>query len=268
MRARASGLGLFCLAVLFLGGSSAIADVLPIVSTPVQVESIRPTIPNWDQNTPSLAGQNPMVFDQFDPNLGQLQSVNLKIGFSTTELVNMKFTTAATMILRSSSQQSPNQGTSISLNGPGPGSLLATLSAPVLTYTRTYGTAGQLFPRDFSNDQARFQPGSQFFLTPDGQPNNFGGRFDETRDLAITDPRLLSLFTGTGTVGLPVSATGGTFFSTSSGNGAGSILTFASVTVALSYTYAVPEPSSVALLGLGGIGIVLAGGLRRRRAVV
>jgi len=263
MRVRASGLGLFCLAVLFLGESSALAAV-----TPTQMHGIAPTIPNWDQKTASLLGQNPLVFDKFNPSLGQLQSVNMTIAYTTAEVVNMTFTTAATVTLKSSAVQTPNQGTTVMINGPDPNTNLSTLSAPVLTYTKTYGAPGQTLPQSFSNDPSRFQPGSPFFLTPDGQPGNTQSLFNTNQNLTITDPNQLALFTGAGTFQLPVTANGGNFFSTTSGNGVGSILTYASVTVALSYTYVVPEPSSMALLGLGGVGIVLAGGLRRRRAVV
>jgi len=268
MRVRAIGLGLFCLAVLFLGESKAIAAVNPIVTTPDQVHGINPTVPNWSPSTPSLLGQNPLVFDKFDPSLGQLQSVNVKVTYTTTESVSMNFTTAATITLRSASTQAPNQGTTIMVNGPDPNVNLATISAPVFTYTKTYGGPGQTLPQSFSNDPTKFQPGSPFFLTPDGQPGNTNSIFNTNQNLSITDPNMLALFTGTGTFGLPVFANGGTSFSTSSGNGSGRIVTLASVSVALSYTYVVPEPSSVALLGLGGVGIVVAGGLRRRRAVI
>jgi len=123
-------------------------------------------------------------------------------------------------------------------------------------------------PQSFSNETSRYQPGSPFFLTADGQPDNITSTFTGTRSLTLTDPGQLALFTGPGTVGLPVFAAAGSFFSTTSGNGIGSIVTYAAVTVQLSYTYAIPEPSSVALLGLGVVGIVLAGGLRRRRTAV
>jgi len=262
MRVRASGFGLFCLAVLFLGESSAVADV-----TPYQIHGIVPTVPNWSPTTPSLLGQNPLVFDKFNPSLGQLQAVNMTVMYTTAESVSMNFTTAATITLRSSALQTPNQGTTIMVNGPDPNVNLTTLSAPVFTYTKTYGGPGQSLPQSFSNDPTKFQPGSPFFLTPDGQPGNINSIFNTNKDLTITDPNQLALFTGTGTFGLPVLANGGNAFSTSSGNGSGRILTFASVAVALSYTYVVPEPSSMALLGLGGVGIVLAG-FRRRRAAV
>jgi hypothetical protein len=268
MRVRASGFGLFCVAMLFLGGSDAVAAVNPIVTTPLQSQSIAPTIPNWGPTTPSLQGKDPLVFSQFDPSLGQLQSVNVTMSYNTSEVVNMNFVTASTITLRSASAATPNQGAMVVLNGPIPNTNLITASAPVFSYTKTYGSPGQALPQAFSNDPTKVQPGSPFFLTPDGQPNNLTSTFSGSQSVTISDANQLALFTGTGTVGLPVFAAAGSSFTTTSGNGSGSIITRAGVTVTLSYTYVVPEPSSVALLGLGGGGILLAGRIRRRRVAI
>ena len=77
-----------------------------------------------------------------------------------------------------------------------------------------------------------------------------------------TSPALLSAFTGgTGSVGLTFSAKGGLRFDNQGGNGGYDVLTKAGGTVTVFYRVA-PEPSSVVLLGLGGMG---AGVLRRFR---
>jgi hypothetical protein len=73
----------------------------------------------------------------------------------------------------------------------------------------------------------------------------------------------LALFTGSGNILLPVSAAG-----TSSASGAGNLITQFSTTAgadaSVTYTYtAVPEPSTIALAGLGLIALV---GLARRRS--
>jgi hypothetical protein len=254
------------LALLFLGDSNAWASV-----TPVQTASIAETIPNWGPSTPSLAGQDPLVFNKFDPALGQLQSVSISMTYTTRESVSMNFTVPTTIVLKSSFAQSPNVGPTITLNGPAGGSAtpLMTASAPVFTYTKTYGGSnGQSLPQSFSNNPAQYQPGSPFFLTPDGQPNNTNSSFTGTKSVTITDPSQLALFTGNGTLGLPAFATAGETVTVNGGNGSGMILTYAGVTVSLSYNYVVPEPSSMALLGLGGGGLLLVGRLRRRRTML
>jgi len=184
--------------------------------------------------------------------------------FTVSNLVTMNFVTPSTITLRTASEQAPNQGTSITIGSVEINRALLAEAAPVLTYTRT--TNG--FNQSFSNDTTQVAAGTRFFLTPDGDPNNIGSLFVGQKSVTITDPAQLALYTGSGTFGLPVSATAGNAFSTTSGNGSGSIITRAGVRVELSYTYVVPEPSSVALLGLGGGGILLAGGLRRRRRAV
>jgi len=72
-----------------------------------------------------------------------------------------------------------------------------------------------------------------------------------------------ALFTGAGNVLLPVTASG-----TSSGSGAGNLLTLFATTAgadaSVTYTYsAVPEPSTIALAGLGLLALV---GFARRRS--
>src|SRR5262249_1210451 len=80
-------------------------------------------------------------------------------------------------------------------------------------------------------------------------------------------PSLFADFIGTGTVGLPVTATAFSSFYSNSGNGGGAVITKANAVVTIEYHFgAVPEPLSVCLLSLGiGIGF-LADKLSRRTA--
>jgi hypothetical protein len=83
-----------------------------------------------------------------------------------------------------------------------------------------------------------------------------------------TDPTTLARFNGSGTIQLPVFATAKSAFSTSSGNGFGSSYTAALATISVFYHYTlvpVPEPSSMALMGIGGMGLILACRHRLRR---
>ncbi|WP_406696931.1 choice-of-anchor E domain-containing protein [Singulisphaera sp. Ch08] len=264
MRVRASGFGFICLAVSLLGGLSVQAAV-----TPVQTQSIAPAYAIWGPNT-TFQGQDPLVFSKFDPGLGTLQSVNISVSYSFSHKVSMTFGDSSdrqTISLTSALPQTPTVGPTITLNGPanGPLSTLLTATAPVVTYTRSYGSPGENLPQSFSNNPNQFSPGSPFFLTPDGMPDNLTSTFTGTQTLAITDPSQVALFQGSGTLGLPASANFGATVTGTGNNYAGYLVTYAGITVSLSYTYAVPEPPSAALLGLGTGGLVLLGRLRRRR---
>src|SRR5262249_13367556 len=89
----------------------------------------------------------------------------------------------------------------------------------------------------------------------------------------LTSPAALAQFTGTGTVGLPVSATALAQITSSSGNGQGSVATHGKVDVQLTYNYhdplheaasqQVPRRAGVLLgAGVASPGFVIA---RRRR---
>jgi hypothetical protein len=75
-----------------------------------------------------------------------------------------------------------------------------------------------------------------------------------------------SKFLGPGTVTFDVVATAGYNTSNTSGSAVGSSLTYAFPDVTLTYVYAIPEPSSLALLGVGVGGWLLARRHRRRMA--
>lgn len=266
MRMRIGGFGLFCLALLFLGDSNAWADV-----TPVQTASIAPAYAVWSPQT-TFQGADPLVFGQFNPALGSLESVNVTMAYTFSDKVSMTFANPSgsqTIVLRSSFPQTPDVGPSVTLGGPasGPLSTLLTASAPVVTYTKTFGGTGQTSPQTFSNNPAQFSPGSPFFLTPDGQPNNTFSTFTGSKSITITDPTQLALFTGSGTVGLPASATFGATGHETGRNDSGSLTTYAGITVKLTYTY-VPEPSSMALMVLGGGGLLAVSRIRSRKTVL
>jgi hypothetical protein len=91
--------------------------------------------------------------------------------------------------------------------------------------------------------------------------NTFSDLAGNAMDMVVlTDQSDLDLFTGLGSILLPVNATG-----QSNGSGAGNLITQfttnASAGIEVKYTYKIPEPTSVVMLALGGLGLI---GIRRR----
>jgi hypothetical protein len=245
-----------------------------LIITPLQTQSTSPPdvliATNWGPGTAGI--DNPLVFNQFNPQLGTLSTIN--ITFTTTirndyELIFAKTPTPTTIYVATTQTTDPS-----------------VLADPVKRAMLTDGPTVTLFGSDGSTQifgpPATRQPvdlvqmtepsGTFSSLLPITNPNFIPPTLTTqsfSRTLTEADsPSLFAEFIGTGNVGLPVTATSFSSFYSSTGNGGGAVLTKANAVVTLQYTYSafVPEPSSTILLGLG-IGIsVLAGKAGRRRA--
>jgi len=87
-----------------------------------------------------------------------------------------------------------------------------------------------------------------------------------TSAMGYFDKSTLDLFSGKGTLSLPVYATATSGYTNSAGNGAGGSRTSAAAALSVTYYYYfVPEPSSLALTGLGALGLCVVCRARNRR---
>ena len=261
------GFGISCLALLCLSSQVVAGGV---VLAPAQTLSTGPdgvlTATNWGSGTTGI--NNPLDFNQFNPRLGVLTSIDITL---TTNIRNdyvLTFTNSATIDVATSQTTDPSV-----LNDPAKRALLT--DGPTVTLfgpngvTQIFGAPGTRQPVDFV--QLTESSGTFSSMLPITNPNYISPSITQqtfSRTLTATDSTsLFSDFIGTGMVDLPVSATANSSFFSSSGNGGGGVVTKANATVTVQFVYlaAVPEPSSVFLIGVG-IGIVILASKLHRRA--
>jgi hypothetical protein len=221
------------------------------------------TTTNFNTSTSKVA---PLTFTQFDTDGGSrvLDSVTLNFSAQIQNQFGMQFTTPAT-ITDSVATNNPSQpGPVITLDGPN-GKPLVTAQVPndpsLLERTVTYGgKAGQTLPQTFSSSLPSTSP---FYIAP--------AVTTATGSQTLTSAADLKSFLGTGSVSLPVSAAASSMFTSSSGNGFGSVTTEGTASVQVTYTWhpnvpspeLVPEPATVVLWGAGVLALFAAHRVRR-----
>jgi hypothetical protein len=214
---------------------------------------------------------NPLAFQQFDTKNGSLilDSVNLTVNASITNKFAMEFYTPATITDSVASGNAAQPGPAITLYQPDGKTPLLTAAAPndasVLSRSVTWGKqANQPMNVLFSSSVS---PSSPYYLAPAVTQN--------TQTLKLTAPADLALFTGSGSIKLPVAGSAVASITSSSGNGYGEITTQGTADVTVTYSYhdrvpapqMVPEPTSMVLWGLGGVVFAIRFRTRSRRAI-
>lgn len=247
MRKGSVSLGILVVAVATCQGLSGQA-LAQSFSTPTQTFTIPLTQTDWGPSTSSLAGLNPFQIQKFNASTynqggmtAVLTGVELSLDYQFNNTISMRFDNVSTITVNAS------------------GTMNLTLPDNV---TKLVPTA--VFANSAMQTSTPADVFSKFVTLPTA---TFTGTKPATYTQA--DSAILSQFTGTGTIGLPVFATAQSQFTTTSGNGFGSSVTLATATIRLLYRYSlVPEPASVALMGIGLTGLLLAGRSRTRGRVL
>jgi hypothetical protein len=222
----------------------------------------------------NIGANNPLTFIKFNPGSGSIPAD------AVLESVGVSFDWGFRSQLSASFPFPSNPPSSITLNSFGG----ITLGRPDVTITSPMNDPSLfMFPTQnfmnsmtfISSNAGNFPPGppfSQYFhslppgyiVPPSDQPLQLldpGSPLTATITPGSPD---FAKFLGPGTVTFAVVATAGYNIPNTSGNATGTSLTYAFPDVTLTYTYAIAEPSSLALLGVGVGGWLLARWHRRR----
>jgi hypothetical protein len=261
MRIQSLAAGACCLACWCLSLPARGGDLTPVQSQSTSLSG-ELTATNWSAGTSGI--NNPLVFNQFDPKLGTLTSVDITLTTNIRndfELIFVPTPIVTTIDVATTQTTDPSvlndpaqrakltDGPTVTLFGPG-GAMI-------------FGPPATRQPVDFV--QLTESRGTWSSFLPVTDPHYVPPSVTEqsfSRSLVSSDsPSLFSDFIGMGSVHLPVTANSFSSFYSSSGNGGGAVLTKAKATVLIQYEFtpfSVPEPTSVLLLGVGVAGILVA----------
>lgn len=242
MRIRAAMTGLLCMGFsLALLGSDAKAAFSTETYTfdANNGKGIPLTQTNFGPDTPAIAAVNPFVVPLFNQSLGELQRVDIQLTYQFQNTLTLVFTNPSTITVNASG--------SMSLLDPHGNNFLP----------------GSLQPSFTATGVATASPSDMFTKTVNLPTTTKAA----TTGTGYTDNATLAEFKGAGTISLRAFATAVSDFSSSGGNGGGISNTYASVSLKVIYSYipSVPEPSSLVLTGLGGLGLIGAYRVRSRR---
>jgi len=220
----------------------------------------------------NIGANNPLTFTKFNPG-----SVGIPAD-AVLQSVQISFNWGFQSQLSASFPYNSNPPSSISINAFGG----ITIGRPDVTITSpTNDPSLFLFPTQTFQNTASFTsatPGSfptspplstyfhslppGYIVPPNDQPLQLLDPGSPLMTTITPGSPDFAKFLGAGTVTFDVVATAGYNIPNTSGNATGTSLTYAFPDATLTYVYAIPEPSSFALLGLGVGGWLLA---RRHR---
>ncbi len=253
-----------------LAPGAALAAPITTTSTEEQVSTQTSSLPLTTTDFTSGANKvTALGFQQFDTLDGTrtLDSVALTFHAAIQNQFQMQFVNPATITTSVATNNPNTPGPTITVYQPDGTNPLLTVSAPndptSLTRSVTYNGTG---PATFGSN------------LPSTSPNFIAPTMTQASQTAtLTNPADLALFTGSNVLNLPVSAKAFSSFSSSSGNGFGSVMTQGTADVTVTYSWhnnpsgaqtvpnPAPEPMTMVLWGVGG-GVMFVVHRRRRSA--
>ena len=234
-----------------------------VVTSPNSVDGLNVLSTNWNSASPTVPNLQTAEINGFNVPNATLQSVTVSVNYNLTALYSMTFGGApgASSTITVSAVQSNGSMATPTLNiGSGwelpsfEPFLQVTPNTPEFAgLSRTVtGISGETITTDpnHPNNPLQALPGFQFTPT-----------FTDT----FTDKADLAKFLIAGQIPFNFAADGVSEFTSSNGNGGGSVQTLEGASVTVTYTYTtVPEPASLVLLGVGGLSMLLVRRHRRR----
>jgi len=227
---------------------------------PIDVLPVRPLQTDWMSGTVSADSKtlinDPFKVAQFDAakyadpvnhpgQTAQLYEVVVSLSYQFQNQVQMAFVNPSTSTVTAQGVMHLN-----AINGTTGQTLNDIVNTPTFFTQKTL-----TYPTDTSNKNY-LQPLSEALTVK------------SISAIGYFDSSTLNMFSGKGAVSMPVIATAQSSYLNSAGNGAGGSITtaYAALSVTYYYTFApVPEPSSLALTGLGALGLCVTTRVKSRR---